>query len=172
MKTRTALTSALLAVVAVAAAPAEAPPTAVPAAPEWEAFGEQLERIADLLERHLHGRKLDLLTRRLEVATLRMAPLQEELARARSTRTALLGERAEIEERVESIADQIATGVLDIPPEQVELFSAETERQLGRVVERLRRLEDRIAELEVELAARQREVDDWQDYFDRELTGL
>ena len=171
MTPRIVLLAAALAL-AAAAAPAQSPPPAAPPAAEWEAFGEQLERIADLLERHLQGRKLDLLTRRLEVATLRMAPLQEELARARGNREGLAAERAELDERIESTADQISSGALDVPPEQVEMFSAEMERRLGRVIAQMRELDDRIAQLEVELAERQRELDDWQDYFDRELSGL
>ena len=57
-------------------------------------------------------------------------------------------------------------------PVSLEMQISSLEFELGISRKRSAELEDRIAGLETERDRRQREVEDWQAYIDRELAGV
>lgn len=173
-------TSVCLAFLALCAVPiaARAQPGApeVSAAPagvaaELQLLNSTLARIAALLERQLEGQRLDLRLKRLEVASRRVDALEDDLSRARSSRTSLADERFGMQSRLEMMATEVEQSDSDSLP-MYEAMTRQAERQMKLLDTRLAELDARILELENELTRHRDDLQAFQDRLDRELDGL
>jgi chromosome segregation ATPase len=173
-------TSLCLALLVLCSAPvavrAEQPAPEASAAPagvaaELQLLNSTLARIAALLERQLEGQRLDLRLKRLEVASRLVESLEDELARARSSRTSLADERFGMQSRLEMMATEVEQSDSDSLP-MYEAMTRQAERHMKLLDTRLAELDARILELENELTRRRDDLQALQDRLDRELDGL
>jgi chromosome segregation ATPase len=149
----------------------EAPAEPAGVATELQRLNATLTRIATLLERQLEGQRLDLRLKRLEVASRRVESLEDDLARARSSRTSLADERFGMQSRLEMMATEVEQSDSDSLP-MYEAMTRQAERQMKLLDTRLAELDARILELENELTRRRDDLQALQDRLDRELDGL
>ncbi|MDH3744086.1 MAG: hypothetical protein OES47_03175 [Acidobacteriota bacterium] len=133
-------------------------------------IAEALSRIADMLERQAQGSRLDLLmkrvdasNRKLERLDARLRTVQRDYAQARENLTRMEAELETVDER--AVVDDVDPDDLRFQRRQIE-----TEIELGR--QRTISLGMSKAQLQNEIASRNHEVENWQAYVDRELSGL
>lgn len=173
----TSLCLALLALcaapVAVRAQPGAPEAFTAPAglAAELQLLNSTLARIAALLERQLEGQRLDLRLKRLEVASRQVESLEDDLARARSSRTSLADQRFQMQSRLEMMSTEVDQSSSEALP-MYEAMTREIERHLKLLDTRVAELDARILELENELTRRRDDLQALQDRLDRELDGL
>jgi chromosome segregation ATPase len=144
-------------------------PAAVAA--EIQRLNTTLARIVTLLERQIEGQRLDLELKRLEVASRRVDALEEDLARARSSRTGLANERFGMESRLETLPAEVDQANPDSLP-MLEVMTRQVESHLERLDAQIAEADARILELENELTRRRQDIQALEDRLDRELDGL
>jgi TolA-binding protein len=133
-------------------------------------IADALGRIADMLERQAEGARLDLLMKRVDASNRRLGQLESRLRTARSDYDQARENQTRLETQSSSMEEQAAAENTEEDYLHYQRLHLETEMELGR--QRLAALGDSIAELENEIASRSRDVEDWQAYVDRELSGL
>ena len=138
---------------------------------QLERLNNNIERIATLLEQSLRGQQLDLLIQRVEMGASRLAVAEQSLRSAQGTRDALDDEKLAIEARLGQMAEQLDSGTVDIPLEELDQYTRELDLQLELLKERLRNADRKILELENDVMRQRESIRDWQDYIDRELTS-
>ena len=130
-----------------------------------------LSRIAELLELQVQSRKLDLVIRRVDL-TQRLEPIEARLRQLRASRDGYAEERFRLRKQLENMAEQYASGTLDIEASEISVTTDYLESELELAEERLRTTDNEITTLENEAARYRREVEDWQAWVDRELADL
>lgn len=175
MRSRTfaCLTAGWLAVAAAPPAAAQQPladPSVAGVRLELAALNETLERIETLILRHLEGQKLNLVLQRIEVTAARIARDERELQSLRAESRSIDDERRRSTLALEDAEERLPL----FDPEgdeiqQARRFIEESEIHLRRLDERQAEIDSRAALLENGLASMRREMEDWQDYFDREV---
>lgn len=153
--------------------PPDQEPTAEPiaVAAQLGRLNTTLERIAGLLEQQLQGQRLDLMLKRVDVASRQVDSLEGELARLRSGRSSLTDERFRMQSRLEELAMEVEHSDPEALP-AYEAMTREAERLLKHLDTRIGEMDARILEAENELARHWGDLQALQDRLDRELDGL
>lgn len=144
-------------------APADEPMAAIAAA---------LTRIAEVMELQLESGRLDLLMRRQDLSQRRLDRVEGQLRSAQRELDGLRQNAARADMEIARLADpEVAESMgWDAASLAGHLESMEFELAEGR--RKIAELESWIGQLEQERARRQRELEDWQAFMDREITGL
>jgi flagellar biosynthesis chaperone FliJ len=174
-----ALAAALTAAAAVAApqAPADAPPSPSPADPAagLQEVNRTLREIAALLREYLERQQIDHLMKRIELQHRSLAPLEDELRRQRAERDgvasemkALSAHQALMRERLD---EEEVQGAAAEQQDDWRMQVRQIEVRLALETEKVGALDQRIADLEADLAGRQAEIRAWEEMLD-EAMGL
>lgn len=139
-------------------------------AEELRLLNTTLTEIKELLERQAETQGLDLLMKRMELSSAQAAEIEKRLREAEGRRQAVDDELTQLEERMEFITADYEGGGFD--GAQYETYVEQADAQRRRLGERLREIEGEIAGIENRLAAKRRDLDDWQTYIDRRLGGI
>ncbi len=129
-----------------------------------------LREIVDLLEKQDRASDLQLLMKRLELADARRAASEAALKAAQTEQRSLEAQKGQLELRVKMAAAR-ARDAREGSPEadEMELY---TQSELARIRKRLTELANELVVLDADVAAKRRDVDDWQSVLDRRLNGL
>jgi len=145
------------------------PPVAAPtAASELARINDTLERIADALAQQT---KLDILARRIQLAGTRLADGEKRAVSLYDERSALEAEQQRLAMMREKL-DAVGAEAVDIPAREREAAIGQLDAELARVGARLRDIAGQVSELESRLARQRVDLDEWQAYLDRLLSGL
>jgi len=164
------LVSYAIAVVLATPTLAQEQPQARPVDPakELARINATLERIADALTQQT---KLDILARRIQLASTRLGDGEKRLAAVNDERSALEGEKRQLETIRESMRADSGER-LDMAPREREAQLIHLESELERIDSRLQDLSRRAVDLENRLARERADLDDWQAYLDRLISSL
>jgi len=175
------LAAASLLAVLIASPPGAAaepqPPAQEPAvepaavAAELGQLNATLQRIAGLLERQLQGQRLDLMLKRVEVASRQVNSLEGELGRLQSNRTSLADEHFGMRSRLETLDTEVELSEPASLP-AYEAMIRQIEQGLKHMETRISEMDARILEVENELVRRRGDLQALQDRLDRDLDGL
>ncbi len=164
-----------LPVAAAVLALAGPPPLAAQTPATGDALAEiatALTRIAEVMEKQLESSRLDLLMRRQDFSQRRLDRVENQLISASREVASLRQnvERSEMElARVSDMEEAQRQGWDPVMLEaQIESMEFDLEQTRRRIAE----LDGKIARLEQEKALRERELEDWQAFMDREISGL
>lgn len=133
-------------------------------------LNETLAEIADLLERNLEGQRLGLVMARIQLSSARSARADEQLSIAKASRAELHEKKARMEGQLDSFADRLDAGRVDMAAEDIEMMADESARELKLLNSKIKTLDREIMELENALARYRQELDDWQALVDRRLS--
>lgn len=163
-----------LALVVLLAAGIHFPARAQQAAADTRSLSEiasALTRIATVLEKQLEGGRLDLLMKRVESGQRRLDQVERQLRSAQNDYEGQLQNLKRLDRELRQLAeaDLEALGY-DQASMQMQMNHLEFESELTH--SRIADLERKIAAYQNEEARRRREVEDWQSFIDRELSGL
>ena len=169
------LSLALLALTALFPAPA-LPQTAASDQPglgaEVARLNATLLEIKGRLERLTETQSLDLLMKRMELSSAQVTEMEKRLRSAVAEHTDLDDEREQMEMVRESYETESESDSGRITPEQLDAFLNQHEVRMARLKTRMASLDSEMSRLQNLLAAKQRELEDWQSYIDRRLGGL
>lgn len=140
--------------------------------PRVDELNDTLKKIVVLLEQQVRGQQTNQLMKRIELRRRSLEPLEREL---RGSRQALESMEADLK-RVEAQQDyldeerekQLQAGVA-ADDSQLKMERRMVDLQLEELLARKETLEQRIFELENDLAGRQAELRDWEEILDEEL---
>ena len=160
---------------------AQAPGTA---AEELARLNRTVEELVAVMRQHLSGQRIELLMRQVEIKRAKVAPIEQALRAARETKEnaedQLRTSKYSLEQMLQSMADGFGArpgGESPTPEERAEMEKAidqmtrQHEFEVKLVRDRLAAAEDRIQELENELAPAKAELQHWEGLVDRELAG-
>ena len=145
-------------------------PVAVEVPAQLARLNETLAEIADLLERNLEGQRLGLVMARIQLSSARSARAGEQLSIAKASRAELHEKKARMEGQLDSFADRMDAGRVDMAAEDIEMMADESARELKLINSKIKTLDREIMELENALARYGQELDDWQALIDRRLS--
>lgn len=170
-----ALTVGVLAVAAVLAAgspPQAEPPTDQELVEEVRKLNGTLERMGILLEDFLDRQRVDMLMKRIEIKSRRLAPMEEELRQVRTRRESLQEEvkmiRMELE-RFEGDAEDPDNPDREASKELARQMRAQLEPRAEMVQDSIGDLDLRIVEMETAILSRRDEIQAWEELVDKEL---
>lgn len=138
---------------------------------ELQRLNKNIERIALLLERSVESQNLDLLIQRVEMGSSRLSLAEQNLRSAQMSRSSIEDEKRELEARLGQLADELDSGTIDMPVEELERYTRDLGLHLTLLKERVRDADRQIIELENEVMSQRESVRDWQDYIDEKLTS-
>jgi chromosome segregation ATPase len=151
-------------------------PAASPVAPLEEQVAEvnrTLKELVVLLREQMQAQRADTLMRRLDLKVRALAPLETELAGARSECRTLQDQIVQIQtrqEQVESELDEIGRSPAPgRPEEQLKVQKAENEMILKLLGEKLAAAEQHVLEVENDLAGRRSEIKALEEQVDAQL---
>lgn len=159
----------LLATSPLSARPQESATDPRPLPVQLERLNTSLERIVQLLERHAGGQRLELLMKRVELGTTRMAQAEEQLQRVRATKASIENEKLELEARLAQLAEALDAGTVSMSIAAIEHYTGELDLKRRLLERRLQGVDGEIIDLEIQVRERRIEVQSWQDEIDREL---
>ena len=139
-----------------------------PVAAELARLNATLKEIVTLLRQQRESDELGLVIKRLELAEGRLAEDERRLAAAEGNRRSLESERTQLEMRLKMMASELERHG-DVPVAEVEAMTTGLEAELKRVRQRAAEMDGEIAALEGDVAARRREVEEWKTVLDRRL---
>jgi multidrug resistance efflux pump len=130
-----------------------------------------VKELVALLKEYLGRQQVDFLFKRVELSLQKMGPLNEELRNLRATRVADEGELGQLRTALaarQALASQ--SGVKSGEEQQEEaLQGVQREAQIKLLRSRISQTDQRIAELENELAQEQQNVRRWEAAIDQRL---
>lgn len=173
-----ALTFTLLASTTAAA---EGPGTA---AEELAKLNRSVQELVAVVRQQLAGQKIELLMRQVEIKRAKVAPIEQALRAARETKEnaeeQLRTSKYSLEQMLGNMADGFGSrqsGESPTPEEReemekaVEQLTRQHEFEVKLVRDRLAATEERIQQLENDLAPAKAELEHWEAMVDRELQG-
>lgn len=140
--------------------------------PAMTQIAAALTRIAEVMEKQLESGRLDLVMRRQDLGQRRLDRVENQLVSARRTLRQHEQGVARTEMELERMAGADLSEMTGWDAASLEAHVATMEFDLETHRLQVAELEATIARLEQEKVRRQREVEDWQAFMDRELTGL
>lgn len=168
--------SVLIAVLLLGASPGSGQPPKTDEGPEISGELAKLNiavrEIADLLAKQSEGQKLELLMKRLELASAKATQSEQRQRSLQSEKTKTEDEKQRTETTLRQIQYQADT---QLSPDEKAGLQAATERadvDLKRTTSRLQSLAQEIAEIDAALATQREELRDWQRVLDRGLSSF
>ena len=131
-----------------------------------------LTRIAAVMEKQPEGNRLDLLMRRQDYSQRRVDRVENQLISANRELGSLRQNFARSEMELMRFRDADLAELQGWDQGAMEAQIATMEFDLDSVRRRIAELETKIDRLEQEKTVRQRELEDWQSFMDREISGL
>lgn len=131
-----------------------------------------LGRIAAAMEKQLESGRLDLLLRREESNQRRLDAIDDQLRAARREQQEGQQQLQRLDMELRRLADLDAAEAMGWDRASIDLQVQNLEFESGAIRARLGELESTIGGLEQERTRRQRELEDWRAFIDRELSGL
>lgn len=148
------------------------PPEAATLQSEIARLNQSIAQLVTMLRENMERQRLDLMLRRVEILHLDLAPLQEELRSARADKRSLEEEQMRLQTLFNDLEQQMSRSHDDA---QVLRTSEEDQRehdlkvQLKFLAGRVDSAEQRIVELENELADKRRQIDFFEGIVDNRM---
>lgn len=141
-------------------------------AAELMRLNSTLERLEMLMERQLEGKKVELTMKRVDFLSSRLEGVEAQLLKARDRRRSLEETQTTLEQERNQFAKQLENESLDDSDGQFRLFFEMMQQRVQDARRRAAEAEQEIAELESQRDTLQKEIVDWQDYIDRQISDL
>ena len=139
---------------------------------ELAKLNQAVREIADLLAKQSEGQKLDLLMKRLDLASAKATQLEQRQRSLQAEKTSIEDQRNQIDGAIKEFQAQAQTQASESRRPELQAAVDRAEIQLKGFASRLQSLSQEIAETETQLAAQREELKEWQRTIDRRLSGL
>ena len=139
---------------------------------EVSELNRSMKEIASLLRETLEHQQMNMLMKRLELKTRSLAPMEEELRRARSDHEGVSNNLKELQMHMQFVEEKIEEEELTAvdPSESTwQMQQRQVDLQIEVLQERLKGVEEKMYEMENDLISRRNEILDWEDYLDEHL---
>jgi phage-related minor tail protein len=156
------------------AAPASTVPpqaaTDVPA--ELAKLSKAVRDIADLLAKQSEGQKLDLLMKRVELTSTKIAQLEQRQRNLRAEKDGAEDEERQLEAQVKQLQDGIPAQTDEARRGEMSANVERYEAAIKRAAARADAVAGELTDVDSQLATQKRELQQWQNFVDRRLQGL
>jgi chromosome segregation ATPase len=153
----------------VAAALSAQPDSSPDLSSEIAKLNKTVREITDLLAKHAEMQKVDLLMKRVELASAAVGRLEDRLRSMKAERTSVEDERHRLEAELAETRAHADTGELDNRRPEVQGFLARGEENLKRLTARVQAIGSDIADAESLLANQREELRQLQRQLDQAL---
>ncbi len=139
---------------------------------ELKSLNETMRQIADLLQRHLETNEVDVYLKRLELGRQKLAPTESELRSAKSKKEGVEDERKSLmawSARLEEESEREDVSALDDSEDVSARMRRELETQVEQLKDKSWELDQKIIELENELARQKEDVEALEVWIDERL---
>jgi hypothetical protein len=156
------------------AALAQTPPTPADGdvRAELAKLNQAVREIAALLAKQTEGQKLELLMKRVELASSRAGASEARLRSLQSEKTNLEEERVQFEARTKEITERLESETSETARTEMEMFLRRSQAEGKRLAGRLQSVSQEVSELENLVASQREEAREWQRTLDRRLSGF
>jgi chromosome segregation ATPase len=136
---------------------------------ELAKLNKAVREIADLLAKQTKGQKVDLLMKRLELASSKIGQLEQRERSLQSEKTNAEDETNRIETELKLIQTQADTAASESQRPDLAATLARGEVELKRLADRIQSISQEIGDIENVLATQREELKGWQQVVDRTL---